>query len=183
MRNKYLLFLLFLPFFLGCGSSHNPKIEVTFHLKKVENIVSSNQMAIWIEDKDGKYIETFFVCDYLSYGGFNIDGICPAWVKKAHWENATEDLVDAVTQATPDIGDVKLEFDAPANKFSAGEYTYFIEIHNTENYNEIYSGKLTINPDGSSSESIASVKYEPKKFPEGSGLLSNVKVRYFISEE
>ena len=184
MKHLILSFSFLSLFFLfGCGLTQEPKIEVAFHLNKIENTVPSYQMAIWTENSEGKYIETLFVCDYLSYGGFNIKGVCPVWVKKSHWEKATEEMLDAVTQATPDIGDVKLEFNAPTDRYPAGDYKFFIEIHNTENYNEIYSGKLTVKPDGSSLAGKVTVTYKPKKYPEGSGLLSNVKARYYVAQE
>ncbi len=183
MKRNYLFLTVILLFFIGCGPSDTPKIDFTFSMNNIENTVPSYQIAIWIENEKGDYIETFFVSDYLSYGGYNIEGICPVWVKKAHWEKTPEEVVDAVTQATPDIGEVNLEFEAPAEKFPAGNYKYFIEVHNTENYNEIYSGILTIKKEGSTSVSEATVTYKPKKYPEGSGLLSNVKAKYFISKE
>ncbi len=183
MKKNYLFLSVIILLLFGCGPSETPKIEFSFTMNEIENTVPSYQMAIWMETQDGNYVETFFVCDYLSYGGYNIEGICPVWVKKAHWEKTPEEVVDAVTQATPDIGAVKLEFDAPAKKFPAGNYKYFIEIHNAENYNEIYSGTLAVKKDGSTSVSEAAVTYKPKKNPEGSGLLSNVKAKYSISHE
>ena len=183
MKKTYLFSSLIFLFFIGCGPSETPKIEFTFTMNEITNTVPSYQMAIWMETPDGNYVETFFVCDYLSYGGYNIEGICPVWVKKAHWEKTPEEVVDAVTQATPDIGGVQLVFNAPVKKFPAGTYKYFIEIHNAENYNEIYSGTLAVKKDGSTSVSEAAVTYNPKKYPEGSGLLSNVKAKYFIGKE
>ncbi len=143
----------------------------------------SYQVAIWLEKLDGEYVKTLFVSDYLSYGGFNIPDICPDWAKKAQWADAPQEMVDAVTQATPDIGKVLFEFDIPKSGVPNGEYRYFIEIHITEDYNELYSGNIEIKDGGNGSISEAVVTYIPKKHPKASGILSNVEVRYNINKD
>jgi hypothetical protein len=183
LKNKIYFLLIAILFAYGCSLSEDPKLEFSFHLNKKEGFVPSNQIAIWIEKSDGEYVKTFFVSDYLSYGGFNVKGICPVWVKKAQWNRAPQEMIDAVTQATPDIGNALFEFDCPKSEVPNGKYKYFIEIHNVGNYNELYSGDIEIKGDGNESISEAVVSYMPKKNPKASGLLSNVKVRYYNSSK
>lgn len=171
------LLVVFLPTF-GCNFRDNPKLEFQFEVNKMEGFMPSYQLAIWLEKPDGEYVKTFFVCDYLSYGGYNIAGICPDWVSKAQWNKAHRKTVDAVTQATPDFGKAILETDCPKEELPYGLYKYFIEVHFTENYNELYSGDIEIKEEGNKIISNSVVSYHPKKYPPASGLLSNVKVLY-----
>jgi hypothetical protein len=148
-------------------------------LNDKEGFVPSNQIAIWLQKAGGEYVKTFFVCDYLSYGGYTIPTICPHWVSKVKWGEASKEIVDAVSQATPDIGNVTLEFDFTYDELETGKYNYYIEIHVAENYNELYYGEIEIvdkmkNPIIGSME----IAYLPEKYYKGNGLLTNVKVAF-----
>ncbi|VAW18621.1 hypothetical protein MNBD_BACTEROID01-2266 [hydrothermal vent metagenome] len=182
MKKTITILIIALLATFGCSPPENPKLEFSFQVNKTDSVMPSYQVAIWLEKLDGEYVKTLFVSDYLSYGGFNIEGVCPIWVKKSQWGSAPQEMVDAVTQATPDIGNALFEFDIPKNEVPNGEYKYFIEIHITEDYNELYSGDIKIEDSGNDSISEAVVTYLPKRYPKASGLLSNVKVRYNINK-
>ena len=158
------------------GKPLKKRLEVSFHLKQFENIEPSYQMTIWLEKPDGTYAKTLFVTDYLSYGGFNLKEICSDWQKRIDWRTVSIEETDAVTGATPDTGAVTLTFDASKKNIPPGEYNFFIEVHLLEDYNELYSGNISISQENS--ESSASVKYIPEKHPEAGDILSDVVVRY-----
>ncbi|NOY97378.1 MAG: DUF2271 domain-containing protein, partial [Chlorobi bacterium] len=152
MNKKIIILIIALLPAFGCSLPENSRLEFSFHVNEVEGAMPSYQVAIWLEKLDGEYVKTLFVSDYLSYGGFNVEGVCPIWVNKSQWGKATQEMVDAVTQATPDIGsNVILEFDIPKSEVPNGEYKYFIEIHITEDYNELYSGNIEIKDGGNES--------------------------------
>ena len=158
------------------GKKLKRRLEIRFHMKQPQDVEPSYQMAIWLEKPDGTYAKTLFVTDYLSYGGFNLKRICSDWQKKIDWRTVSNEETDAVTGATPDTGAVTLTFDASKKNIPPGMYKFFIEVHLSEDYNELYSGEINIG--GDDSESTASVKYIPEKHPVAGDILSDVVVKY-----
>jgi len=71
---------------------------------------------------------------------------CPDWIKQAHWEKADKAVVDAVTGPTPNVGVGALAFDLAALGIAEGMYQFKFQVHITEKYNVLYTGKLTAGP-------------------------------------
>lgn len=175
-----LIILLFISFaFSGCHHpyilSKNRIIEISFHLNKITEIHPSYQTAIWLETPAGKYVETEYVSEWLSFGGFSLPEICPDWSGKANWNHATVEKIDAVTGATPSTGDVHFKFHCSKKTIPKGEYIYMIEVHLIEGFNELYKGKIEIG--GKKNESQASVICLPERFLQKGNILSQVKVK------
>ena len=160
----------------GFGSAKNRKFEIRFHLNDIQSFVPSYQMAIWLENKDSSFVKTLFLSEYLSYGGYNIPEICYEWSSKARWMEVTKEEFDAVTSATPGIGDVELKLVCPENLIPEGKYNIYIEVHLVDEYNELYSGELVIS--GKKSTNYLHVKYIPSRYPKKTegDLLENVIV-------
>lgn len=166
----------------GCGSkdeiAKNGKLEITFTFNKAENenIEPSYQLAVWLEDEKGKYVETLQLADYLSYGGYNDTTICPAWLKHTNWDTVSMAKTDAVTRATPPVGLDTLLFDINLEKYIPGTYQYCIQAHIIENYNIQYIGKIKIGkqPD----ESTATANYTPRPYKGAESVLADVKATY-----
>lgn len=178
LKEKAAWILLVMPLLTSCGKQE-PALVFSFHLKDIAGYIPSNQIAIWMEKENGDHVKTFFLCDYLAYGGFTNEDICPDWQGRRQWVQSSEEVIDAVSQATPTSGDVSMHFDFPAGGISPGKYRYCIEIHVKENYNELYCGEMEIN----ARDSVAhigepEITYLPEKYSEGSGLLSNINVTY-----
>jgi hypothetical protein len=160
----------------GSAGAKNRKFQISFHLNDIQSFVPSNQVAIWLETTDSSFVKTLFLSEYLSYGGYNIPEICYDWSSKTKWEEATKEEFDAVTSATPGIGDAELKLVCPVNLIPDGKYLIFIEIHLVNEYNELYMGELTLS--GKKSISNLQVRYRPDRYlkkTEGD-MLSNVKV-------
>jgi hypothetical protein len=172
------LWILLLLSLMGCSGKQPSKLKFSFQLNEKEGFVPTNQLAIWIEKTDGNCFKTFFLCDYLAYGGFTDHTICPHWQCRDQWVNSSAEVIDAVSQATPDIGDVILEFDLPVNEMPPGKYQYCIEIHVAENYNELHHGDIEINGKDDPIIGKNQVSYTPEKYPKGSNLLSNIQVTF-----
>lgn len=169
-------FVVLIIFLTGSAGSKKRKFEILFHLNDIQSFVPSNQMAVWLESTDSTFIKTLFLSEYLSYGGYNIPEICNDWSSKARWEEATKEEFDAVTAATPAIGDVNLKIECPATMVPEGKYFIYIEVHLVNEYNELYTGELTIS--GKKSVASLQVKHIPVKYPKKTegDLLSNVLV-------
>lgn len=179
--------LIFIVLVISCFTiSFNPKnteyakrknLSVSFEVNKIKNVKvnPSYCMAIWLEKADGQFYSTLYLSDWLAYGGFSHEGVCPTWLEKSNWaSNATEDLADAISGATPRFGDTEMSFRCSNKNIPQGVYNYRIEVHVTAEYNEVYSGEIEIGE--STVESIAEVVYIPEQHEEASGLLSEVKV-------
>jgi hypothetical protein len=177
MTRKLITLCIVIITALSCNLSGTPKLEFSFQLNDKEGFIPSNLIAIWLQKQGGEYIKTFFVCDYLSYAGYTIPDICPDWASKVQWGEEAGEMVDAVTQATPDTGNVVLKFDFSADELGPGKYEYCIEVHVAEKYNELYCGEIEVF--GNKTNPVISepkVTYLPEKYPKGSGLLTNIKV-------
>lgn len=160
----------------GFSGSKTRKFEFSFHLQDIQSFVPSNQMAIWLETPDSSYVKTLFLSEYLSYGGYNLPEICYEWSSKAKWDEVTMDEFDAVTAATPSVGDVELKLKCPAEIVPVGKYIVFVEVHLADDYNELYSAELEIT--GKKCTKDLSVKYVPGKYPKKTegDILQGVKV-------
>jgi hypothetical protein len=160
----------------GFGNARKRKFELTFNLKNIQSFAPSDQMAIWLENPDSSYVKTLYLSEYLSYGGFRVEGICNDWSSKAAWENVTVEEFDAVTAATPSAGEVKLKLECPAGIVPDGQYIILLEVHLVDEYNELYSG--TLNLTGKKTESSMKVSYRPDKYAKKTegDILSDVHV-------
>ena len=160
----------------GFGGAKSRKFDIRFNLNDIQTFVPSTQIAIWLETTDNSYIRTLYLTEYLSYGGYNIAEICNGWSSKTKWDEVTKEEFDAVTSATPGVGNVKLKLECPASLVPEGKYLIFIEVHLVDEYNELHSGELTIS--GKKSAANLTAMYKPGKYPkmtEGD-ILSNVQV-------
>lgn len=180
MQNKLFTLLIIVLFIAGCNNevfkSKNRTLDISYHVNKKDSIQPSYQVAIWLEKPDGAYVKTLFVSEYLSYGGFFIPNICPAWVVKACWDKVTKEEFDAATGATPLVGDRSFEFNCFERQIPVGKYKYMIEVHIIEVFNELYTGEIEIADE--EYESATRVIYLPEKHPKASDILSQVKVKY-----
>ena len=181
MRISILLFVLI---FLigGCNPKEKTpptgKLEITFAFNKAEDeaVEPSYQLAVWLEDFYGNYVETLQLAEYLSLGGYNDSTICPSWLKHTNWDTVSIKYADAITKATPPVGLDTLHFDIDLAKLKPDTYQYCLQAHIIENYNIQYTGKINIGtqPD----ENIATVFYSPKPYNGAENILSSVKAKY-----
>ncbi len=157
-----------------CIAAKSKELTISFQVNKKENITPSYCMAIWLETKEGTYVKTLYASDWLAYGGYSVEGVCPGWVEKSDWANNALELPDAISGATPGFGPKSMTFQWKKKDFPAGDYVYKIEVHLTADYNEIYWGEIEIG--GPSSAGTTQVMYVPKEHEEISGLLADVMV-------
>ncbi len=160
--NKLTLIVLII-ILAGFSEGKNRKFEFRFHLQDIQSFVPSYQMAIWLETPDSNYVRTLFLSEYLAYGGYNLPEICHEWSSKAKWGEVTQDEFDAVTAATPSVGDVELKLKCDATLVPEGKYLVFVEVHLADEYNELYGAELEISRKKSATE--LNVKYIPGIYP------------------
>jgi len=159
---------------LPCEAARGKELRFSFQVNQKEKVTPSYCMAVWLESPEGNYVKTLFASDWLAYGGYSVEGVCPLWVEQSNWVENDLELPDAISGATPAVGPKNLSFEWKKKVLPPGPYRYRIEVHISADYNEIYSGEIELG--NGSCVSNAQVGYEPEMHPEASNLLSDVMV-------
>jgi len=111
------------------------------------SLTSNNTaLAFWIEDTSGTYKHTVCVTYKVSKIGMGVQrpSILPVWGHRRDDEWGTgyptseNPLPDAVTTATPSVGDFIWDWDVPSS-LEPGDYYYFVEVNIPWDPNEYYT--------------------------------------------
>jgi len=122
-------------------------LTITFDYEKISGS-ASNQFAVWIEDTDGKYINTLYATKWTAGGGYKTrpDSIA-LWVEKSGLDSMPKVEVDVIAGATPRAGNLSYSWDLTdknGDTVQPGEYKFFVEgTLRWKNY-VLYSGVITI---------------------------------------
>jgi len=168
MRNKNLLSLLVvvLIIVIHCiGVSANNHRKIVINIKAGDNyshqhkiglikIHITPQMAIWLEDETGKYVDTIFVTEKSaksSWGNVRRPEALPIWSHKRgvryadglYMPDRQNPLPDAVTGATEKSSFVKT-WTVPSS-IKDGNYLLKVEVNNSFDFNQIYRDQLPKN--------------------------------------
>lgn len=150
------------------------KLEISYLVSSDD---ASRFTAVWLENEGGELVKTLFVSNELAQGAFTVEGdICPDWIKKAHWEKASQADVDAVSGPTPTAGTGSLSFDLKKHAILPGTYFFCMQIHIHDNYNILYKGQLRLGE--KPAEAQAEVFYSPKRYASAEDLLRDVRARF-----
>ncbi len=162
------------------GFSFVPAVPVAGRLQLSYLVTSddaSRFTAVWLENEDGELVKTLFVSNELAQGAFTVEGdICPDWIRKAHWEKASQAEVDAVSGPTPTVGSGSLSFDLTKLGIPAGIYFFCMQIHIHDNYNILYKGEIRLGE--KPAEVQADVFYSPTRYASAEDLLRDVRARF-----
>jgi hypothetical protein len=161
---------------IPCQAAKGKELTISFVVNKKEEVTPSVCMAIWLEKEDGTYVKTLYASDWLAYGGYTMEGICPTWVEKASWATNETELPDAISGATPRFGQGERVFQFKKKDLPAGSYKFCIQVHLTADYNELYTGVIELGKEPS--EAAAEVSYSPGKHETISGVLSEVSASF-----
>ncbi len=162
------------------GLSYGPaepvagKLQITYLVSSAD---ASRFTAVWLENEGGELVKTLFVSSELAQGAFTVEGdICPDWIKKSHWERASQVEVDAVSGPTPTAGSGSLSLDLKKHGISPGVYYFCMQIHIHDNYNILYKGRIRLGE--KTAEVQPEVFYSPKRYESAEDLLHDVRVRF-----
>jgi len=123
------------------------RLDISFSYDKVK-IIASSQFAFWIEDMDGNYVDTLYVTQWTSQGGYRRRPTSISqWVAAAQPANMQQSEIDIISGATPSPGDYFVSWnftDRNGNFVTGTQYRYFIEA--TMNFNEhvVFTGIISI---------------------------------------
>ncbi len=132
MMKKFLpIFLLFLCSLELSGEPKTPgRVHISFDLHKIRRI-ASNQLAIWVEDENGKYQDTVFVTRFTATGGYRKrPEALPEWVDSVSWTDLQKKDVDALSSPTQQQGRKQIMWDCidyNGKPLSPGKYLMKIE--------------------------------------------------------
>ena len=150
-------------------------LRISYRLNRVQGVVPSYQTAIWLEDEAGA-LRTLMVTPYLSSGGYADGGTCRRWAQSSRWDEQPAAVLDAVTQATPELRAQILNVSCQRQQLEPGTYNYYVETHLVEKYNILASGRVTLG--GAPGKNTAVISYEPDKPLRGSDALIDVRAQY-----
>lgn len=185
MKTLFFTIVLILVCFCGCSTHFAAKQEasgtvtISFFLNKAP-ANGKNQVAVWIEDKDGNYVKSLFVTPFAADGGFKQrPDTLPEWVRISGWESATPAEVDAVSGATQWAGFQTVEWDLTGRSGApvyTGTYIYKIEGNISRTDRVVWEGSIDVG--GKESTSVAKETYYPAESSEKELLLEEVEAVY-----
>jgi hypothetical protein len=133
--------------------------------------------AVWLENEGGELVKTLFVSTELAQGAFTVEGdICPDWIRKSHWEKASQTEVDAVSGPTPSAGSGSISLDLKKFGILPGVYFFCMQVHIHDNYNILYKGKISMGQEPA--EAQLEVYYSPTKYAAAEDIVRDVKARF-----
>jgi len=141
--------------FVG-GNAVAKEVDVEFDFNRMGRI-ASNQVAVWIEDSDGRHVRTLFVTDFTARRrGYRIRlAALPAWVRSYEPAARPAQEVDAVSHATPGNGRVRLTWDCKnSNNEPVPPGTYSVRIEGNIFWEEIvyFSAGIEVGGEGTTVE-------------------------------
>ncbi|MDT8901402.1 DUF2271 domain-containing protein [Anaeroselena agilis] len=166
-------------FAAGVADQAPGAVTISYELQRMPTI-ASNQMAVWVEDSDGKYIKTLLVTRFTGRGGYERRPEClPLWRKAAGVGGPPTATVDAVTSATQQPGPHTLVWDctdSAGRPVAPGSYAYKVEGTLFWAKEILWEGEIAIGDRPSSSQAV--VSYLPPGVGEGAPMIDKVSASF-----
>ena len=128
--------ILFIPIllsslFISAAAADTPgTVTISYRLNYIDRI-ASNQVAVWVEDHRGKYINTLYVSGFTASGGYRErPDALPEWVDTMKWAGFESEEIDALSAPTRKAGQYELQWDCTdykGNPVPRGFYVIKIE--------------------------------------------------------
>ncbi|MDR1218460.1 MAG: DUF2271 domain-containing protein [Treponema sp.] len=140
----------------GAAGGALGRVSISFSFNR-QNVIASNQVAVWIENESGAIIKTLYISRFTGKGGFsNRPDSLSAWAAKAKPSSSAE--LDAFTGATPKNGSLTYVWDctdARGNPVPAGTYRYCVEGTLYWKSNALFTGSVSVGKNAASSRAAA----------------------------
>jgi hypothetical protein len=145
----------------------NGTVTITYTLTRMSKI-ASDQLAVWIEDGQGKLVKTIFVTNFMAKrkGYISRPQCCPEWVKAADPAAMSAAQIDAISGATQKAGKITLKWDctdSKGNPVPAGAYLYKVEGNISWEQRVIWTGGIIVGEKGNTSAAAPLFMPDAKK--------------------
>jgi len=159
-------------------------VTITYTLTRL-NRMGSNQVAVWIEDGQGKLVKTIFATDFMAMrkGRKIRPQCCPEWVKAADLENMSDEEIDAISGATQKPGKTVLTWDCTDTKgkpVPPGAYLYKVEGNIAMEQRVVWTGGIVVGKTASTSAAFPLFMPDARKTTPT--LLADVAARFSPAE-
>ncbi|RJL26626.1 DUF2271 domain-containing protein [Bailinhaonella thermotolerans] len=145
---------------------------------------ASNQIAIWIEDRAGRYVRTLFATSFTANGGYVRRPMSlPRWREAADWENATEAEIRAASRPAQESGEHSVYWDGTdrnGRPVPPGTYVYRIEGNVLWENRVLFTGEIRVGE--TAHESRARVEHLPAAARDQGVLLDGVRAAFLPGE-
>jgi len=141
--------LLALAMTASAQSDASPGIVTISYTLFHPHWIASNQLAVWIEDSDGRFVRTIFATDFMARrkGYIKRPQSCPEWVKASGLASLSDASIDAISGATQRPGPIELSWnctDANGKAVLPGTYTYKVEGNISWDKRVLWEGKIEV---------------------------------------
>lgn len=163
------------------ASKQQPGTLALTYTYKPKSGAWSNQMAVWIENAEGKVVRTLMATRFTAQGGYQIREMSlPTWVKRSNPAQMDAKEVDALTTATPQAGTHTLIWDgkdAKGRPVPDGPYKIVMEATLFKYSDELFTGNFTKGSQDQHVTMEATLTQEPEH-KENRDMISKVSAFY-----
>ncbi|BBB90940.1 MAG TPA: DUF2271 domain-containing protein [Methylomusa anaerophila] len=140
------------------GAAASPgQVSIGFDFQRMHKR-ASDQLAVWIEDAQGKHVRTLLMTKFTAGGGYQKrPEAVPHW-QKSFQPEANTGALDAVSSATPQSGRISLVWDCRDQAGAAvapGVYVYKVEANIEWEKTALWQGTITVGPAAGQSAAVA----------------------------
>ena len=140
---------------------------------------ASNQIAIWVEDENGRLIKTLFVTDFTAArrGYLDREDALSRWVSIANPDGMSDSELDAVSSATPAEGSLNYIWNMTndvGERVQDGRYTICLEITLYWTSNVLYTAQINTADPISGDLEFTETRSEPDN-AQNAEMIQNVK--------
>ena len=141
---------------------------------------ASNQLALWVEDENGKIVKTILVTDFTAgrRGYENREDALNHWADAAEPGNMSDEEIDAVSSATPQAGTQHYIWDlTDENGQRVPDGRYYIRLEGTLYWssNVLYTGMVDLNDIAPGELEITAERSEPDN-TDNETMIQNVRM-------
>ena len=156
------------------------RVTISYRLDRIGK-TASNQIAVWIEDENGRHVRTLFATDFTARkrGFLKRAQSIPTWVKTAGVASWTQAEINAVSGATQKPGQITLTWDctdARERRVPDGVYVYRIEGNLQWENTVLWTGRITVGKQPDASEAQAA--YQPAGAEKLGRLVTEVRAAF-----
>lgn len=192
MKKALFLFIFLLILLTGCSNLQNKTVtgaaakeqtatsavKISFSYQKQDGF-ASNQVAVWIEDMQGKYVNTVYATQWTAKGGYEKrPNSLMLYVERSGLAQMDEKQVDAFAGATPTTGKLSYTWDlknAKGEKVADGRYNIFLEGTLRDQKCVVYVAEVNVG--GAAAKVHPTPEYSGEESEER-GMLKDVFVEY-----